>query len=82
MTAVSNSRRCALMKAYLIRILRTRCRLPTGPPLVLTITPKVSAKAWEVHRLLQRRTGDEDFTSSKSRAKKGVVLLEACRSQF
>lgn len=51
MTAVSNSRRCVLMNAYLTRTPCDLRRLPIGPPLVLTTTPKVSVKAWEVHRI-------------------------------
>ena len=49
MTSVSNSRRCALMNAYLTRIPCDLRRLPIGPPLVLTTLLKVSVKAWEVH---------------------------------
>ena len=48
MTAVSHSRRCALMNAYFSRIPCDLRRLPMGPPPVLTTPPKVSVKPWEV----------------------------------
>jgi hypothetical protein len=48
MTAVANSRRCALMNAYFTPDTLPSAPIAHGPPLVLTTTQKVYVKAWEV----------------------------------
>lgn len=67
MTAVSSSRRCALMNAYLHRISCDLRRLPIDPPLVLTTTPKVYVKSREVQGSAKNRGGHGDTLTSLTR---------------